>query len=70
MTRPDTRRNRPEDLLNRIPMNEDDRLRAQAEMLRGEYLAELMLRGISALRGLARHFEHRPKAPPHLKSAN
>jgi hypothetical protein len=70
MIRPDTPRNRPEDLLGRISMTEDDRLRAQAEMLRGEYLAELMLRGISALRGLARHFEHRPKAPQHLKSAN
>ena len=70
MIRPDTSRNRPEDLLNRISMTEDDRLRAQAEMLRGEYLAELMLRGISALRGLARHFEQRPKAPQQLKSAS
>jgi hypothetical protein len=70
MIRPDTPRNRPEDLLGRISMHENDRLRAQAEMLRGEYLAELMLRGISALRGLARRFEHRPKAPQHLKSAN
>lgn len=70
MIRPDTPRNRPEDLLGRIAMTENDRLRAQAEMLRGEYLAELMLRGINALRGLARHFEHHPKAPQHLKSAN
>lgn len=70
MTRLNTGQNRPEDLLDRIRMTEGDRLRAKAAMLRGEFLADLMLSGISALRSLARHFEHRPKTPQRLKSAN
>ncbi len=70
MTQPNTGQNRPEDLLERIRMSDGDRLRARAAMLRGEYLANLMLSGISALRSLARHFEHRPKTPQRLKSAN
>lgn len=70
MSQPNAGPNRPEDLLDRIHMREGDRLRARAAMLRGEYLADLMLSGISALRGLARHFEQRPKTPQRLKSAN
>ncbi len=70
MSQTNTGPNRPEDLLDRIHMTEGDRLRAKAAMLRGEYLADLMLSGISALRGLVRYFEHRPKTPPRLKSAS
>ena len=70
MTRLHTGQNHPEDLLDRIHMHESDRLRARAAMLRGEYLADLMLSGISALRGLARHLAQRPKPPQRLKSAN
>lgn len=70
MTPFDTSRNQPDDLLNRISMTDSERLRARAAMLRGEYIAELMLRGISTLRSLARHFEPRPKTPQRLKSAN
>ena len=70
MTQLKTGQNQPDDLLDRIRMNEGDRLRARAAMLRGEYLADLMLSGISALRGLARYFEQRPKTPQRLKSAS
>lgn len=70
MTQLNTGQNRPEDLLDRIRMSEGDRLRAKAALLRGEYLADLMLSGISALRSLVRHFEQRPKPPQRLKSAS
>lgn len=59
----------PENPLDRIPLSDSERLRAEAALLRGEYLADLMLMAISALRDLGRQLAHRPKAPPPLKPA-
>ena len=55
--------------LDRIRLSETDRLRAEAELLRGEYLAELLLAATAALRELGRHLAHRPKAPRPLNPA-
>lgn len=59
----------PENPLDRIRMSETERLRAEAALLRGEYLADLMLTAIAVLRDLGRQLAHRPKAPRPLKPA-
>ena len=38
--------------LDRIPMNAYDRLRAESAIRRGEYIAELMLEAIDAVRSV------------------
>ncbi len=42
----------PENPLDRISLTDFDRLRAETAIRRGEYLAELMLDGIAAVRSL------------------
>jgi hypothetical protein len=42
----------PANPLDRITLSSFDRLRAEAAIRRGEYLAELMLDGIAAVRAL------------------
>jgi len=56
------------DLLDRVVLTDVERIRAEAAMLRGEFLADLMLRAVkaigSAIRGIKMSL--RPKAPRHL----
>lgn len=56
-------------LLDRVNLSATERLRAEAALLRGEYLANLMLTAIKVLREFGRQLAHRPKTPRQLKSA-
>lgn len=49
--------------LDRIPLNTYDRLRAEAAIRRGEYIAELMLEAMDAVRSLFGSIEIKPQAP-------
>ena len=49
--------------LDRIPLNAYDRLRAEAAIRRGEYIAELMLEAMDAVRSLFGSVEIKPQAP-------
>ncbi len=49
--------------LDRIPLNAYDRLRAEAAIRRGEYIAELMLEAMDAVRSLFGNVEIKPQAP-------
>lgn len=69
MTRPESLETLPANLLDRVNLSDTERLRAEAALLRGEYLAELMLTAVQALRDFGRQLAHRPKAPRQLKSA-
>lgn len=51
-----------ENPLDRIPMNAYDRLRAETAIRRGEYIAELMLDGINAVRTLFGNVKIKPQA--------
>ncbi|MBY0268510.1 MAG: hypothetical protein K2X06_01400 [Burkholderiales bacterium] len=52
----------PSNPLDRIPMTAFDRLRAEAAIRRGEYIAELMLEALAAVRGLFGSV-NKPQAP-------
>ncbi|MGE0559301.1 MAG: hypothetical protein AB7E73_07085 [Burkholderiales bacterium] len=69
MNHPESTEKLTDNLLNRVNLSDVERLRAEAALLRGEYLADLMLDAIHFLRSLPRLFAHRPKAPRQLKSA-
>lgn len=69
MSRPDPVETLSANPLDRVNLSATERLRAEAALLRGEYLAELMLTAIKALRDIGRQLAHRPKAPRQLKSA-
>ncbi len=56
-------------LLDRVNLSATERLRAEAALLRGEYLADLMLTAIKVLREFGRQLAYRPKTPRQLKSA-
>ncbi len=49
--------------LDRIPLNSYDRLRAEAAILRGEYIAELILEASNAVRSLFGSVEIKPQGP-------
>lgn len=49
--------------LDRIPMSAFDRLRAEAAIRRGEYIAELMLQAMNAVRELLGNAKLKPQAP-------
>lgn len=49
--------------LDRIPMAAFERLRAEAAIRRGEYIAELLLDGMNAVRSLFGSVKIKPQAP-------
>lgn len=69
MNRPEPSETPSTNPLDRVNLSATERLRAEAALLRGEYLAELMLTAVQALREFGRQLAHRPKAPRQLKSA-
>jgi hypothetical protein len=53
-----------EHLFDRIPMTASQRIRAEANMRRGEYMADLMLRLFRAIAAAARSLRSHAKAKP------
>ncbi len=56
----------PDNPLDRITLNAFDRQRAEAGLRRGEYIAELMLDGINAVRKLFGNTKPRAGVPRNL----
>lgn len=53
----------PVNPLDRIPMTAFERLRAEAAISRGEYIADLLLEGMNAVRSLFGSVKLKPRAP-------
>ena len=58
------------ELLARVHLTAADRCRAEAALLRGEALADLMLGAARIIKGWVAHHQHHATDPRHLKSAN
>jgi hypothetical protein len=57
------------ELLARIHLSAADRYRAEAALLRGEAMADLMLGAIRTVKGWVEHHQQHATDPRHLKSA-
>jgi hypothetical protein len=57
------------ELLARIHLSAADRYRAEAALLRGEAVADLMLGAIRTVKGWVEHHQQHATDPRHLKSA-
>ena len=57
------------ELLARIHLSAADRYRAEAALLRGEALADLMLGAVRTVKGWVEHHQQHATDPRHLKSA-
>jgi hypothetical protein len=57
------------ELLARIHLTASDRIRAEAALLRGEALADLLLGAARIVRGWVEHHQQHATDPRHLKSA-
>jgi|GEM_PF-2458473 len=57
------------ELLARIHLSAADRYRAEAALLRGEAMADLMLSALQTVKGWVEHHQQHATDPRHLKSA-
>lgn len=57
------------ELLARVHLTAADRCRAEAALLRGEALADLLLGAASIVKGWVEHHQQHATDPRHLKSA-
>lgn len=57
-------------LLSRVHLTAADRCRAEAALLRGEALADLLLGVARTVKGWVEHHQQHATDPRHLKSAN
>lgn len=57
------------ELLARIHLTAGDRIRAEAALLRGEALADLLLGAARTVNGWVEHHQQHATDPRHLKSA-